>query len=397
MQEISSAGGLGVSPRYNSSPFLARKGDKGDGSREGMGASGTVLRLILQASTRHASTAMNIELTEEQEMLRASARDFLEKECTERVVQEIEASGLGYSPELWRKIASLGWLGLVLPEQVGGSGMDLVDQAVLCEELGRAMFPGPYVPTVVIAGLTIAEQGSEAQKSVILPGLIEGNTIAAVTLDEPRLGSPGMVYGPESVKIQATSDGAGFVLNGRALFVIYAGIASTFLVPARTSAGSGPEDGITLFLVDSGTPGITVTPLTSLSWDNPCEVVLDGVSVPREGVLGQIDHGWTSLSRSMQIGAVMQAAQMLGAGERLHQIAREDYETRVRASESARDSFTVEYLARLRRELDSCRLASYEAARRLVAGERGEFDNMVVNAWKSSTTARADSATRGVI
>jgi len=93
----------------------------------------------------------------------------------------------------------------------------------------------------------------------------------------------------------------------------------------------------------------------------------------------------------------MQAAQMLGAGERLHQIAREDYETRVRASESARDSFTVEYLARLRRELDSCRLASYEAARRLVAGERGEFDNMVVNAWKSSTTARADSATRGVI
>jgi len=340
---------------------------------------------------------MTIELTEEQEMLRASARDFLEKECTERVVQEIEASGLGYSPELWRKIAGLGWLGLVFPQQVGGSGMDLVDLAVLCEELGRAMFPGPYVPTVVIAGLTIAEHGSEVQKSSILPGLIEGNTIAAVTLDEPRAGSPGTAFGPECVGIRAASDAAGFVLDGRALFVNYAGIASTFLVPARTSTGSGPEDGITLFLVDSAAPGITVTPLTSLSCDNPCEVALDEVRVPREDVLGQVDRGWVPLRRSMQIGTVMLAAQMLGAGERLYQIARDDYETRVRASESARDPFALEYLARLRRELDTCRLAAYEAARNLVAGELGEFYNMVVHAWKSSTTARADSATRGVI
>ena len=330
---------------------------------------------------------MTIEFTEEQEMLRASARDFLEKECTERVVQEVEASGLGYSPELWRKIAGLGWLGLVFPQQVGGSGMDLVDLAVLCEELGRATFPGPYVPTVVIAGLTITEQGIEAQKSVILPKLIEGNTIAAVTLDEPGPGSPGKAFGLECVRIEAASDGTGFVLNGRALFVNYAAIANTFLVPARTSSGSGPEDGITLFLVDSGTPGITVTPLTSLSGDNPCEVVLDEVRVPHEGVLGQVNHGWTPLRRSMQIGAVMQAAQMLGAGERLYQIARDDYETRVRASESARDPYTLEYLSRLRRELDSCRLAEYEVAGRLVAGERRECDNMVFDAWKSSATA----------
>jgi alkylation response protein AidB-like acyl-CoA dehydrogenase len=331
---------------------------------------------------------MTVVLTEEQEMLRASARDFLEKECTERVVQEVESSGLGYSPDLWRKIAGLGWLGLVLPQQVGGSGMDFVDQAVLCEELGRAMFPGPYVPTVVVAGLTIAEQGSEVQKSVILPGLIEGNAIAAVTLDEPALGPAGAAFGPACVRIQAVSNGAGFSLHGRALFVVYAGIASTFLVPARTSTGARPEDGITLFLVSSLTPGITVTPLTSLSSDNPCEVVLDGVHVAPERVLGRVDHGWMPLRRSMQIGAVMLAAQMLGAGERLYQTAREDYETRVRASESARDPSTVEYLARLRQDLDSCRLASYGAAQRLVAGELGELDHMLVDAWKSSTADR---------
>jgi alkylation response protein AidB-like acyl-CoA dehydrogenase len=90
----------------------------------------------------------------------------------------------------------------------------------------------------------------------------------------------------------------------------------------------------------------------------------------------------------MQIGAVMLAAQMLGAGERLYQTAREDYETRVRASESARDPSTVEYLARLRQDLDSCRLASYGAAQRLVAGELGELDHMLVDAWKSSTADR---------
>ncbi len=334
---------------------------------------------------------MKIELTEEQEMLRTSARDFLEKECTERVVQDVETSGLGYSPELWRKIAGLGWLGLVFTQQVGGSAMDLVDLAVLCEELGRAMFPGPYVPTVVITGLTVADQGSEMQKSAILPGLIAGNTIAAVTLDEPGHGSSGITRGPECVRIQATSDGAGFVLNGRALFVNYGGIASTFLVPARTSTASGPEDGITLFLVDSATPGTTVTPLASLSCDNPCEVAFEEVRVLRESVLGQLDHGWAPLRRSLQIAAVMQLAQMLGAGEKLYRIAADDYETRVRAGESARDPFTVEYLARLRRELDSCRLAAYDAARKLVVGEAGEFDNRAVSAWESSAISGFDA------
>jgi alkylation response protein AidB-like acyl-CoA dehydrogenase len=327
---------------------------------------------------------MTIELTEEQEMLRASARDLLEKECTELVVREVETGGLGYSPELWRKIAQLGWLGLVLPVSVGGSGMGLVDLAVLCEELGRAAFPGPYVPDVVVAGLAVAELGSDRQKSDLLPGLIAGNSIAVVTLDEPGPGSPGMAYESVSVRLQATSDGEGFVIHGRALFVVYATLATTFLVPARTSVTRHQDDGITLYLVDASAPGITITPLTSLAGDNPCEVALDGVHVTRESILGQADRGWPPLHRSLQVGAVMLSAQMLGAGERLLQLSSDDYATRLRADASAADPYTREYLSRLRRDLDLCRSATYDAARKLAAGERREFDTMVVNAWKAS-------------
>ncbi len=318
---------------------------------------------------------MTIELTEEQEMLRASARDFLDKECTEFVVREVEAGGLGYSPELWRKIAQLGWLGLVLPEAVGGSGMGFVDLAVLCEELGRAAFPGPYVPAAVVTGLTAAELGSDRQKWDLLPGLIAGNTIAVVTLDEPGPGSPAMVaYQSDNIGFQGTSDGEGFVLQGRALFVVYASLATTLLVPAWTSVSRHPDDGITLFLVDASAPGVTVTPLTSLAGDNPCEVALDGVHVTRESILGQGDRGWPPLHRSLQVGAVMLSAQMLGAGEGLLQLSADDYATRLRADASAADPYTGEYLSRLRRDLEFCRSATYDAARKLVAGERREFD-----------------------
>ena len=104
---------------------------------------------------------MDFEYAEEQEMLRASAREFLEKECTESVIKEVQESGLGYSPEVWKKIADLGWLGLVYPEQYGGAGMNVIDLAVLYEEFGRVMFPSSYMSTVVLGGLTILEAGSD--------------------------------------------------------------------------------------------------------------------------------------------------------------------------------------------------------------------------------------------
>ncbi|OGO39775.1 MAG: hypothetical protein A2147_09300 [Chloroflexi bacterium RBG_16_57_8] len=307
---------------------------------------------------------MKIELSEEQEMLRASARDFLDKECTEAVVKDVEANGLGYSPELWRKIAELGWRGLVFPPRFGGSGMGVNDLAVLCEELGRAVFPAPYVSTMVVGGLTVLEAGTEEQKSAILSGLIEGNDIACVVLNDPGPRSGG-AFDPESVSVQFTPGGEDFILNGKAVFVMNASAASRFLVPALETSDRDPEHSITLFWVEATAPGITVTPLASLAGDSPCEVVFRNVRVPRKNVIGDVGGGRPPLAKAVEIGAVMMSAQMLGSGERLLRAVTEDYETRIQSDTSARDQHTVDYIARLRQELDDCRSATYEQLKNL--------------------------------
>ena len=232
---------------------------------------------------------MNVNFTEEQEMLRASARDFLEKECTEDIVAEVEAGKLGYSPDLWNKITELGWLGLVFPEQYGGSKMNLVDLAVLYEEFGRAKFASPYTSTIVLGGLIILEAGSDSQKSTILPKLIDGEVILAATLGASDPGLEGTELSPDEVTISAKADGEDYLLNGVRLFVHNAGIADYFLVPARTKSGGYPEDGITLFLVDAHSSGVNITRLTTISGDNQCEVIFNNVKVSTDNIIGKPD------------------------------------------------------------------------------------------------------------
>lgn len=120
---------------------------------------------------------MDFSLSEEQEMLKTMARDFLEKECPESLVREMERDDKGYSPELWRKIADLGWLGLIYPEKYGGTGGNILDLVVLYEEMGRAMLPSPHLSTVVLCGLAILTAGSDEQKADLLPKIVDGDLI----------------------------------------------------------------------------------------------------------------------------------------------------------------------------------------------------------------------------
>ncbi len=335
---------------------------------------------------------MDLNFTEEQEMLRASARDFLEKECPESVVREIEASDLGYSPDLWRKIADLGWLGLVYPEQYGGTGMSIVDLAVLCEEFGRAMFPSPYLSTIVLSGLTILEAGNDEQKDDILPGVINGNVIIVLALSEPESSWEGTALNPKSVTISATRDGDDYLLNGVQLFVHDANIAHTFLVPARTRASGDPKDAITLFLIDAGSPGINVTQLATTASDNQCEIIFSKVRAPKGNIIGRLNGGWAPLSQSMQIGAIMLSAQMLGAGERLLELSVEDYQTRIQSEMPGEvKQYNEEYLAHLRSDIESCRGTIYLAAKKLAKGEPCDFEITIVKGWSSYIHKKASS------
>ena len=325
---------------------------------------------------------MSVIYTEEQEMLRAAARDFLEKECPDSVLKDIENSGMGYSPDLWKKIADLGWLGLVYPEKYGGAGMNLIDLSIIYEEFGRAMFPSPYTSTVVLSGMTILDAGNDEQKESVLPEIAAGNEIIALIVNEPELGSADTAVNPVIVTIKAGKDGEDYIIEGSKQFVQHAGIAGKYLVPAITSNGSRPEENITLFLVDSRSAGISNTHLDTVSGDSQYEVVFDKVRASSKDIIGEVNRGWTPLARSLQIAAVMSSAQMLGAGQELLELTIEDAEARSQYDAKGIDKYTEDHIESLRRDVEYCREVIYRAASQLEAGEPCDFEGTVVKSWR---------------
>ena len=189
---------------------------------------------------------MDLGLSEEQELLKNFARDFLEKECPETHVREMEEDEQGYSPELWKKMADQGWHGLVVPDQYGGTGMGFIDLTILVEEFGRALVPGPFIPTAVGGAIALLDGGSDEQKQQYLPKIASGEQIWALAFTEPTAR-----FDAEGVELEAKAEGDSFVLNGTKLFIRDAHVSDYMTVVARTKKGKNPEDGITLFIVDS--------------------------------------------------------------------------------------------------------------------------------------------------
>jgi len=327
---------------------------------------------------------MDFKFTKEQELLQRSAREFLEKECTEEVVREVEAGDVGYAPDLWKKMADLGWLGLVFPEQYDGEGMSIVDLAILHEEIGRAMLPCPFMSTVVLSGLTILAAGSEAQKAAYLPKIANGDTIISLALTEPGSSWDNRAWEAEGVTLSATADGDDYILDGVKLFVHDANIADMLLVAARTKNGNAPEEGVTLFLVDAKDPGIAVERLHTIACDNQCEVVFGNVRVSKENIIGELDAGWPVLWRTMQIGAVMLSSQMMGAGQRLLDLAVDYAKSRIQFDMPIGiNQYIQEHCVLLLRDVDGCRWSTYLAAWKLAENEPCDFDVAVAKAWSS--------------
>jgi alkylation response protein AidB-like acyl-CoA dehydrogenase len=240
---------------------------------------------------------MDLVLTEEQEMLKKMASDFLTDKFPKAVVKEIEETESGYSPEIWKEMAELGWMGLVFPEEYGGVDMSFLDLAMLLEEMGRACLPGPYFSTVMLGGLPILDVGSDKQKQEYLPGIASGETIFTLALTEASAR-----YDAAGVEARATADKDGYILNGTKLFVPDAHIADYMLCVARTSNGAKPEDGITIFIVDAKSPGISCSLLKTIANDKLCEVVFDQVKVPRENILGGRSPGRISWVSRIRVG-----------------------------------------------------------------------------------------------
>lgn len=320
---------------------------------------------------------MDFGLSEEQEMLKTSARDFLLKECPKQLVRQLDESDEGYSPELWRKMAGLGWLGLPFPERYGGGGGSFMDLAILLEAMGYNVLPGPFFSTVVLSGLAITAAGNEAQKQEFLSGITAGKLILTLALTETDAR-----YTAASVKTTATAYNGSYVINGTKLFVPDAHIADYLLCVARTKAAGKPENGLSLFLVDARSPGVKYTLLKTLARDKKCEVIFDNVSVPKENMLGRLNKGWQAIQDLLQKATVAKCAEMVGGAQAALDMAVAYAKERVQFNRPIGSFQAIQHhCANMVSDVDGSRFVTYKAAWKVSEGLPATMDVAIAKAW----------------
>jgi alkylation response protein AidB-like acyl-CoA dehydrogenase len=255
---------------------------------------------------------MDIGFSDEQELLRDTARKFLEAACPTRFVRERMATAEAVTPEFWAQLAGQGWLGMLFSEDDGGIGLGVTDLIVLMEEMGRAVMPGPYLATL-LGGLAIREAGSAAQRREYLPRIAEGEIKATLAATEPNAR-----WDAAGVTLAARPGREGFSLSGTKLFVPDAYLADILVVAARTRDGTTFEDGISLFVVPKDAAGLVVTAMPSIDETRKlCEVRFDNVSAADAALLGELHGGWPALSRVFDVVAVALSAEMCGGAQRV--------------------------------------------------------------------------------
>jgi alkylation response protein AidB-like acyl-CoA dehydrogenase len=244
---------------------------------------------------------MALVLTEEQSMLRDSARGLISDKAPVPHLRGLRDAkdAAGFSRELWKEFAEMGFAGLLVPEDFGGSGLGFVEAGVVMEEIGRTLMPSPFLSTAVLAASALARGGSAAQKSAHLPKISAGDLIAALAVDE------GSKHRPLQTALRAVRAGNGFKLSGSKALVVDGHVAGLLIVAARTAGSAGERDGVTLFLVDPTAKGLSVERTIMVDAHNAARIEFDNVEVDSDHVL----EGVLNIGR----GAV--ASEMVGLSE----------------------------------------------------------------------------------
>ncbi|MEH2494678.1 alkylation response protein AidB-like acyl-CoA dehydrogenase [Bradyrhizobium sp. AZCC 1678] len=254
---------------------------------------------------------MPLVLTEEQSMLRDSARGLISDKAPVSHLRGLRDSkdATGFSRELWKAFAEMGFSGLLVPENFGGSGLGCVEAGVVMEEIGRTLMPSPFLSTAVLAVSALSRGGSEAQKSAHLPGIADGSLLAALAIDE------GAKHRPLQTKLQAVRSGNGFKLNGAKALVVDGHTADLLIVAGRTGGAAGERSGLTLFLVDPKAKGVAIERTVMVDAHNAARIEFANVEVDADQVLGEVDQGGALLDGVLNIGRGAVASEMVGLSE----------------------------------------------------------------------------------
>ncbi|MDY6881537.1 MAG: acyl-CoA dehydrogenase family protein [Desulfatiglans sp.] len=319
---------------------------------------------------------MDFDLTDLQTLLLSSAGKFLENEVR-GVVREVEKSEEGHSFDVWKKMAELGWLGVVFPQEYGGIDGDFTDLAVLVEEMGKVLFPGPYIPTL-ISGLAILEYGSKAQKEQFLSDLIKGHLVFS-----PAIIGPDLSMGTPEMEEAIIREEARFVVSGTRLFAPFAHVADWLLYSAHM------DEGPALMLIDTRAPGVRVTALDSIGVNKPCEVVLKDVTVPRNRILGHMGQGRDIIGKLESWGALAESAYIAGM---LGQILKMSVEYAKEREQFNRPIGTFQAIqhkcADMATDLDQVKFLTYKAAWTLSRKLPAAKEISMAKSWASDASRR---------
>jgi alkylation response protein AidB-like acyl-CoA dehydrogenase len=320
---------------------------------------------------------VKFRLSQEQEILKNTARKFLQKECPMAFVREMISNERGYSPSIWKSMAELGWMGLLFEEKYAGSAATFLDLSIILEEMGRALLPGPFFSTVILSGITIMETANEKLKKKFLPSIASGDSIMTLALTEREAS-----YTADEIKTRASPRGNAFSLNGVKMFVPDAHIADYIIIPAR-SAGSH-RSGISLFIVEAKDKDVRIQPLKSIHHLKQCKVLLVDVHVPQGNLLGKQGQGWSYIESLLPKAVAGKCCQMLGAMYKVFEMTLH-YAQERHQFDRPLSAFQViqHYCADMAIDLESSRLITYEAAWRLSTGLPSTKEVAMAKAWCS--------------
>jgi alkylation response protein AidB-like acyl-CoA dehydrogenase len=266
---------------------------------------------MTRLTSEERNPSMALVLTEEQSMLRDSARGLISDKAPVAHLRGLRDAKdtTGFSRELWKTFAEMGFSGLLVPDQFGGSGLGCVEAGIVMEEIGRTLMPSPFLSTSVLAASALVRGGSDAQKAQHLPKIADGSLLAALAIDE------GAKHRPLQTKLQATRSGNGFKLSGDKAFVVDGHTADLLIVAARSAGSTGDRNGLTLFLVDPKAKGLAIERTAMVDSHNAARIVFDNVEVNADSVLGEVDQGFGLLESVLNIGRGAVASEMVGLSD----------------------------------------------------------------------------------
>ena len=267
---------------------------------------------------------LDLKYNESEQILRKSALDFLKRDAPKEVVQVLQETDTGITDRLWKKVIDMGWMGIIIPEEYGGVGGTLTNAGVLFEALGTGPLPGPYFSSGILGTAIILETASEEQKQSVLPEVAEGRMILALALTEESYR-----WEPNAIQMPATEKNGEYVLKGKKLFVMDAEAATHLIMVARTDKENDQSKGITIFLVDKKTPGVSIRRLPGFLSDRTFEVQLDSVIIPRSAILGEVGEGWKSLKQGIDRSIPVLCAYKAGACRALFDATMDYARTRI--------------------------------------------------------------------